>query len=390
MMQRDLKWLAALPKRQANQENLGEGSMAIDPELTKKLAEKEIRKRLDPDYGLSESAKKVVAAEMEREAQAIRSQMEETGESPEDVAGKAATLVKEGVSPEEAVKLATEGKGVVVVKPGAGKSDAEKPKRRYSVLPSGEIEEDPDGDYETLTAAIIDAYKLRALTGPAFYYQEKDPETGEIKVKKAEGPVVIQQGGPAKVIQVTANGEVKEVEAGHPIIVERVVREGGSGAPPGTSKVIVVDSAKGTWQEQPASQPIIIVQQQPTPQTMLPLAGSNGTTLSLPVDQAIKYNESVQKMEQDKEKHKAIIDLFGVLKQELPRAIGAAEMMAKMGERKQQTPQTGKQAGELNVKEAAREMNIRQCPDCGTVFATPPGMMKVLCPNPDCPANKVE
>jgi len=355
-----------------------EEKFKIDPELAKKLADQEIKRTLDPDYDLTVSAKRKAAAQLQDDAERIRRRLESGAtQAPEDMAEIAATLAGEGVPPEEASKMAREGKGVKVIKVS---KEEEKGKKKWSVSPEGQIFPDPEGEFSNLSEAFVAAHNLKSLQGPSFFYF--DPQSG--KYERSEVPIFPAQPS-SKVIQVNPDGSTKEINPGEPIIITPQLQNA-----PGTPATIVV-KPDGSWERHEPGQPIVI--NPPVPQqreTLFPLPqydkeGKAIGYIPLTFDQNMQWQDAQQKYRHDEEKHGAIMGILSVLKEEIPRGVRTLGEMQKL-ERHQQP---GQQRGASQSPEQPVMMDRRRCETCGYEFGVPRGAKDVYCPNPNCPDNKL-
>lgn len=343
------------------------GEVGIDPETEKKLIDEEIKSAIDPDFRLKRAAKGLAAARME---EAARKGNGGPVEDHGDAAETAAALASEGVPAEEAARLATERKGVVVVKPGEQKIE----KRKYTVLPDGTIVTDPDGEFDTLTDAMVAASNLRQKDRPTYYYQ--DPESGEFK--EAQGPVMLRQPQPPQVWQIMPDGEVKMHQAGEPVVIK--MQPPPSGSPP-PQKAWLINSKDGTVEEWEPGKPLVImkeVESQPPPsQPMFPVQMMDGEgkpvggAIPLPMPQYLEYYNGMQGIRHAQERHEGLLGLAKMLREDvLPKVVGAIENT------------WGKSSSE----------NLRsvECDQCGKLFQVPRDISldQVVCPNPECPSHR--
>lgn len=279
----------------------------------------------------------------------------------------------------EAIKEAKELTEVV----GDKGKDQPKEKRKYSVLPDGNIIVDAEGEYN-LAEAMVMASNLKQQGGPTYYYQ--DPESDGFK--EAKGPVIIHQPTPPDTWMVTTEGEVKKLQPGEPVVVKQQAPPVPSS--PGKSWII---NPNGSVEEWEPGKPIVIKLEAPL--SSLPAtfpvqpADSQGNPIGgailLPIPQFMEYASTMQKIKHDEEKHATFMEFMNETKKEIPRIARALERETKTRETSKGL--TAAPGSSEEVQEAVSEMDVRRCQHCKTVFSTPKGMVEVLCPNPKCPSN---
>jgi len=160
MRPQDLEWLSRLPKRENQKpprsQNEGEETK-LDPELLKKLKEREIRKAVDPDFALEDAKVREAIAKAELQTRRMEKALEENRE-PESL---------------EEPKL---------------KIDEEKKERRFSVL-NGQVFLDPEGDY-TLNEALKIAATQQGSRTTKGYIGKPDGTTQEVDGVVARGRAI--------------------------------------------------------------------------------------------------------------------------------------------------------------------------------------------------------
>lgn len=334
----------------------------IDPELEKQMVEKEVRKTMDSDFRLKESAKEKIAAQFEAEAKDIKTKVER-GETPK-------------TEPER------------------------KPEKRWTAV-NGQVILDPEGEF-TLTEAIKVAatqqgkekppvaYVYNPLTGeakpldgvavfqqpssPEVYVPEYD-EQGNVSVKKMEAgaPIIInpppkQLSSQEKEIYViNQKGELVKAEPGKPILISA----------PQSQPLYYIDSKGEKHQYQPG-EPIIIKMEKEgssAPSPLFQVKDKDGNLVALDFDTMAKWVDWQDKRKSEEEKSATLKDFLKAIREEILPIAGRAWRKATSGS----SPNSN------GLQEA-------QCDKCGFSFSVPANvpLEGIACPNPNCPSHQAQ
>ncbi len=208
-----------------DQQQPEEKGPSIDPEIQKKIVDREIKMAADPDFELQELAK-------ERAAQRMRQVTRSSVETPDKPPKSEAQIIEEERRRRtdelmgESTRRMEQAKNLYNACIDSGGSPAMCSKMVADLM---EVKKEPTAPPATSISELVHSLKeLDAMRGPKI-----DPELTKLLTKMDERLTRLEERKPEEkreqpkrtIVVIKADGSFQEVEDGHPIIIEKKVME---------------------------------------------------------------------------------------------------------------------------------------------------------------------